>query len=78
MTEWRAFVARLRKSDPFSQLWDESCQQILGEHVILQPDTPTRWSSSVTMLMKAVKVKGAVERMFNVTLNMPDHHVFFC
>lgn len=78
MTEWRAFVARLRKSDPFSRLWDESCQQILGEHEILQPDTPTRWSSSVTMLMKAVKVKGAVERMFNATLNMPDHHVFFC
>lgn len=64
LNEWRTFVKRIHKSNPFSEAWDHSCQQCYNEKQILQIDTPTRWSSTVFMLQKAVKVKDAVERMF--------------
>ena len=61
LAKWRLFVSRLRQSKPFEELWNECCRASLGKEVILQPDTPTRWSSTVNMLSKAVEVKLYVE-----------------
>lgn len=69
---WRSFVSRIRKSKPFEELWTECCTIILGEQIILQLDTPTRWSSTVLMLQKAFKVRYAVERMSNITKDTDD------
>jgi hypothetical protein len=74
LIHWRTFISRIRKSKPFEELWTECCTIILGEEIILQPDTPTRWSSTVLMLQKACKVKQAVERMVNITKNT-EHFV---
>jgi len=67
LTNWRTFVARTHKSHPFNEIWEECCQQFYGAKKILQLDTPTRWSSTVMMLAKAVTVKLAVERMYHTT-----------
>jgi hypothetical protein len=76
---WRTFVARTHKSHPFNDLWDECCQQCYGAKRTLQIDTPTRWSSTVTMLAKAVTIKQAVERMYHITQQAEhlEHHVCF-
>jgi hypothetical protein len=42
--------------------------RVYGKEIILQRDTETRWSSTVSMLSKATKVKHAVDRIFNLTL----------
>lgn len=74
LQDWRTFVSRIRKSKPFEEIWSECCTLVYGEEIILQIDTPTRWSSTVMMLQKATKVKQAVERMSNITKNT-DHKV---
>lgn len=68
---------RLRQSKPFEELWNECCRVSLGKEVILQPDTPTRWSSTVNMLCKAVEVKLAVERMVIASNEKKNHEVNF-
>ncbi len=81
LKDWRTFISRTHKSNPFNELWGECCQQFYGKQIILQIDTPTRWSSSVMMLSKAVTVKQAVERMHHITSNpngnAQEHHVCF-
>jgi len=72
---WRTFVKRLHQSKPFEDLWVQCCQVHNGKEVVLQSDSPTRWSSTVSMLGKATTVKLAVERMFNLTANA-NHHEF--
>jgi hypothetical protein len=74
---WRPFVSRLRQSKPFEELWNECCRVSLGKEFILQPDTPTRWSSTVDMLSKAVEVKLAVERMVIATNDKKNHEVHY-
>lgn len=74
LLEWRVFIKRLRKSHPFLEMWIQCCHQYFGKEIVLQTDTPTRWSSTVTMLAKAVSVKEAVERMRIVTRDT-DHFV---
>jgi hypothetical protein len=77
LAKWRPFVSRLRQSKPFEELWNECCRVSLGKEVILQPDTPTRWSSTVSMLSKAVEVRLAVERMVIVSNEKKNHEVYF-
>jgi hypothetical protein len=77
LAKWRPFVRRLRQSKPFEELWNECCRVSLGKEVILQPDTPTRWSSAVNMLSKAVEVKLAVERMVIASNEKKNHEVNF-
>ena len=57
---WRKFIKRLRQSHPLNELWSKSCLEVLKKEVTLQPDTETRWSSTVSMLGKALTVKEAV------------------
>ncbi len=79
LAEWRIFVKRIRKSNPFREMWKQCCLQFYDSEITLQIDTPTRWSSTVAMLSKAVVVKSAVERMYNITLvkDKQDHHVLY-
>jgi hypothetical protein len=72
LNDWRAFVKRIRQSNPFSETWDFNCEQCYSEKRILQVDTPTRWSSTIMMLQKATTVKAAVERMFRTAKSEDD------
>jgi len=65
LTDIRIFISRLRKSKPFEDIWNESCQQCYTKQVVLQKDTPTRWSSTIMMMHKISLFKQAVERMYN-------------
>jgi hypothetical protein len=65
-----------RQSNPFAENWKDCCKQCYDKEVTLQIDTPTRWSSTVSMLSKAFSVKEAVERMHRVTINT-EHNVSF-
>lgn len=78
LLSWRTFIKRIRKSNPFRELWVECCQQFYGKEIILQSDTPTRWSSTVSMAYKSLSVKQAAERMFNITNTdaLREHHEF--
>ena len=75
LVPWRKFVKRLRKSHPFAELWEKSCLEVLKKEVILQPDTPTRWSSAVAMMTKAVSVKEVVVELAHRVRDMPKHLV---
>jgi hypothetical protein len=75
LLEWRAFIQRLNKSQPFLELWQQCCMHFYGKIVVLQLDTPTRWSSTVNMLAKGLTVMEAVERMLSITRGT-DHNVF--
>lgn len=77
LTEWRSFIKRLRQSKPFEELWIQCTTQVYGKEIVLQQDTPTRWSSTVVMIQKAFSVRLAVERMHNCTVNT-DHYVCLC
>lgn len=74
LKDWRSFVSRIRRSKPFEDIWDENCMQKYGKKIILQLDTPTRWSSTVLMIQKAFSCKLAVERMYN-TIESDEHKV---
>jgi hypothetical protein len=63
LNDWRTFIKRIHKSNPFSEEWDRCCNILYNEKKYLQIDTPTRWSSTVSMLEKAVNVKEAVLTM---------------
>ena len=76
LVEWRAFIKRIKQSKPFEDLWNECTTQLLGKLIMLQKDTPTRWSSTVMMLKKAFLVRLAVERMRIVTAGS-EHQVLF-
>jgi hypothetical protein len=65
LNDWRTFIKRIHKSNPFSEEWDRCCQLLHNEKKCLQIDTQTRWSSTVKMLEKAVSVKEAVSTMFS-------------
>jgi len=75
LTEWRAFIKRMRQSNPFRELWINCCKQYNGNEIILQQDTETRWSSTISMMAKALTVIEATERMYNVT-NNTEHRDF--
>jgi hypothetical protein len=76
LVEWRAFIKRIKQSKPLEDLWNECTTQLFGKLIMLQKDTPTRWSSTVMMLKKAFFVRLAVERMRIVTAGT-EHQVFF-
>lgn len=78
LAQWRTFIRRIRKSHPFAELWNQCCEQFYGKGIILQIDTPTRWSSTVAMLAKAVTVKEAVERMMNCTRMQDNKEHLVC
>jgi hypothetical protein len=79
LVEWRKFIKRIRKSHPFSETWDTCCELCLEGKVTLQKDTPTRWSSTLSMMDKAVKVNKAVERMSHInTLSAEEKVLRFC
>lgn len=68
LIEWRVFIAKIRKSNPFKELWAECCRATLeSNEVVLQVDTPTRWSSTVNMMQKAFSVRKAVNLMHLMT-----------
>jgi hypothetical protein len=76
----------MRQSKPFEDAWNESCKQFYEKEIILQKDTPTRWSSTIIMLQKATTAKNAIERLYNACTGNPklaDHlvciiFIFFC
>jgi hypothetical protein len=76
LEEWRLFIKRIRQSKPFEELWNECTLQLFGREVVLQQDTPTRWSSTVLMLKKAFSVRLAVERM-RICTTGTEHEVSF-
>jgi 5'-deoxynucleotidase YfbR-like HD superfamily hydrolase len=63
LNDWRTFIKRIHKSNPFSEEWDRCCNLLYNEKKSLQIDTPTRWSSTVRMLQKSISVKDAVLTM---------------
>jgi len=69
LAEWRTFVKKINTSNPFRELWQRCCNEVFEKEITLQIDTETRWSSTVSMLEKAVFVQAAVERIYNLTLN---------
>lgn len=79
LKEWRSFVGHIHSSNPFKELWDKCCNLVYQSKKPLQPDCPTRFTSTVTMLQQAVTVKEAVEEMWEITARKPDewdkHHV---
>jgi len=78
LENWRKFVRRLHSSDPFYRLWKNCCMEIYGKKVKLHLDTPTRWSSSVSMINKASNLSEAVEKMYSMTSlsKYREHHEF--
>ena len=72
---WRTFIKRIRQSNPFSEMWDKSCFEILGKTVQLQKDTPTRWSSTVRMMEKALLVMKVVPEMTHRCRDLLEHQV---
>jgi hypothetical protein len=74
LTEWRAFITKTRKSNPFKELWARCCCASLEskEEVVLQLDTPTRWSSTVVMMFKAYDVRKAVILMYVMVTQDPN------
>ncbi len=81
LVEWRTFISKLRKSNPFRELWAESCRASLeSEEVVLQVDTPTRWSSTVSMMQKAFSVRKAVNLLYLMTsqdAKLKEYQVLF-
>ena len=75
LIEWRAFIKRIKQSKPFDELWLQCTTQLYDKEIMLQQDTPTRWSSTVMMLHKAFSVRLAVERMHICTVGT-EHNVF--
>ena len=74
---WRKFIKRIRQSHPLNELWIKSCLEILKKEVTLQPDTETRWSSTVNMLGKALMVKEAVVELRHRARDLKDQLVSF-
>jgi hypothetical protein len=60
LIEWRQFVKRIRKSNPLSESWTDTCNILYKKSITLQPDSDTRWSSTVAMFSKAYEVREAV------------------
>lgn len=82
LAEWRAFITKTRKSNPFRELWAKCCRACLEskEEVVLQLDTPTRWSSTVRMMEKAFDVRKAVILMHVMTTqeaNFKEYKVLY-
>lgn len=63
LVPWRAFIKAINQSNPFKEAWDKCCVGAFGKKIKLQKDCPTRWSSTVVMIRKAVKTKEAVKQM---------------
>jgi len=62
---WRQFIRRIKQSNPFKIAWDKSCIEKYSKVISLQKDTPTRWSSTVSMMEKCASVKDAVLDMIS-------------
>jgi hypothetical protein len=71
---WRSFITHLNFSDPFNRLFeeckatifkDEKYKTLTTENKRIRPqkDSETRWSSTATMLRKALKFKDVVALM---------------
>ena len=60
LVPWRDFIRVTKQSNPFNEIWAKICTEKYGKAVALQKDTITRWSSTISMLTKAVAVKEAV------------------
>ena len=86
LVSWRKFISTINMSNPFKEAWDDVCKSKFLKTVKLQQDSPTRWSSTVAMLKKAVKVQDAVNMMVGVApldqrvfILFPDFsiHIYF-
>jgi hypothetical protein len=63
LAEWRILIKKINKSNPLRELWQQCCVHVMAKEVELQIDTPTRWSSTVSMLAKAITVQEVIERL---------------
>jgi hypothetical protein len=61
---WRVFIKAIKQSNPFREAWIEVTTAKYGKMICLQHDSPTRWSSTISMLAKTVDVKDAVLEMY--------------
>lgn len=71
---WRSFITHLNFSDPFNRLFEDCKATIFKDNnkktlttenkrIRPQKDTETRWSSTATMLIKALKFQDVVALM---------------
>jgi len=62
LLHWREFIHSINSSNPIKEFWDNACKK---KTVRLHVDSP-RWSSTVSMVTKAVKLRDCVKQMRSI------------